>query len=220
VYPPGNPHHVSEFVPAELTEELAGLFSQVALYRQDSLLGSTITDAQLPPRADVDVEPDLPAHFAAELKPGAERYFLIAASNHELPTLRGRGVFGDLFDVRWWQDRELELDNELAHAQAEHAEAQAKLAELEVEVERMRAEAAHEVELMRTRARKAETVLLALESNRAAELELIRQVEANAEAAKAALNEAHATIQAMHRTRIWRLGATWWRLRAWLFRRR
>jgi hypothetical protein len=33
------------------------------------------------------------------------------------------------------------------------------------------------------------------------------------------LNEAHATIQAMHRTRAWRLGAAWWRIRARLFRR-
>jgi ubiquinone/menaquinone biosynthesis C-methylase UbiE len=196
-YPAGNPHHVSEFLPDELRDKLQGLFSKVALYRQDSLLASTITDAQAPPRADVSVELELPAHFGAELKPGAQPYFLIAASAHELPKVRNRAVFGDLFEVNWWEEEQVRLARLLA-------EAQTRLAELE---------------LLRARARDAEAALLKLESKRAAEVELVRQAEADVEAAKAAFLEANETIQAMHRTKVWRLGAAWWRLRERLFRR-
>jgi hypothetical protein len=193
-YPAGNPHHVSEFVPDELRDYLTSLFSNVKLYRQDSLLASTISEAETPPPSDLDSERELPAHFGTELAPGAQPYFLIAASNGELPTFRNRAAFGDLFEVKWWEEEQRRLANLFA-------EAQANLAKLK-----------HEVELVRTRARKAETALLKLEAERAVEIEQV-------EAAKAAYVEAHETIQAMHQTKVWRLGAAWWGLRARLSRR-
>jgi SAM-dependent methyltransferase len=207
-YPAGNPHHVSEFVPDELRAELQGLFPNVALYRQDSLLASTITDAQAPPRPDLGVELELPAHFGAELKSGMQPYFLIAASEGELPKVRNRAVFGDPFEVNWWEEEQAQIAKLLADAQTRVAE-----------VERGRAEAVQQLELVRARARVAEAALLRLESKRAAEVELVRQAEADVEAAEVAFRDAHETIQAVHRTKIWRLGAAWWGVRDRLRRR-
>jgi SAM-dependent methyltransferase len=218
-YPSGNPHHVTEFLPDELGTKVRRLFPNVVLYRQDSFLASAITDAQAPPVADLGVEVALPAHFGTKLKPGAQPYFLIAASQRDLPAIRNRAAFGDLFEVRWWKDEQLRLANEIADAQTHLAELEGRLAEAAQEAERTRAEATYEIDLVRARARDAEGALFSLESQRATELELIRQAEDEVDAARAAFNEAHTTIQAMHRTRAWRLGATWWRIRAWLLRR-
>ncbi len=211
-YTSGNPHHVREYAPEELREGVMHLFPNVVLYRQDSLLASTITDAQEPSRSDLDSELELAAHFGAELKPGAQPYFLIAASERALPTFRDRTAFGDLFEVKWWEEQQVRLADELADAQA-------RLAKLKFELDRVRAEAEHDLELARTRARDAEAALLDLESQRAAELETVRQAEAEVEAANAAFREAHENIQAMHRTRVWRLGVAWWGVRDRLFRR-
>jgi SAM-dependent methyltransferase len=218
-YTSGNPHHVREYAPEELREGVMNLFPNVVLYRQDSLLASTITDAQEPSRSDLDGELELAAHFGTELKPGAQPYFLIAASEGALPTFRDRAAFGDLFEVKWWEEQQVRLADELSDAQARLAKLEFELDRVRAEAEHDLAEAEHDLELAHTRARDAEAALLDLESQRAAELEAVREAEAEVEAANAAVREAHETIQAMHRTNVWRLGAAWWRLRDRLLRR-
>src|SRR5271155_5024953 len=46
VYPPGNPHHVHEYLPAELEEELARCFPAVRLCRQHTWITSGVLDDQ------------------------------------------------------------------------------------------------------------------------------------------------------------------------------
>jgi SAM-dependent methyltransferase len=201
-YPPGNPHHVVEFVPNELRARLLRFFPQVDVFRQDALLATLISDAAMPPGADPNVELNLVAHFAVRLAPGAHPYFVLAASEAELPRARGRAVFGDLFDLKWWEEERTRLTAEISTAQG-------RLADVAREIEGIRTES----ERVRERVRQAEEALLALESKRAAELERVRRAETERDEARAAVDEAHQTIQAMHRTRVWRLGALWWRLR-------
>jgi 2-polyprenyl-3-methyl-5-hydroxy-6-metoxy-1,4-benzoquinol methylase len=204
-YPAGNPHHVIEFVPDELCGLLLRHLPHVGVFRQDALLATLVTDAGAQP--DPNLELVLPAHLAA-LDSGAEPYFLLAASEEELPRIRDRAVFGDLFDVNWWEQERERLTAEAAERSREAA-GRAREA----------AQAGYELERVRARAGEAEAALLKLEAKRGAELERVRRAEAERDEWLAAYNEAHQTIQAIQRTRIWRLGASWWRLRARLIGR-
>jgi hypothetical protein len=81
------------------------------------------------------------------------------------------------------------------------------------------ARANKELEAAREQVRAATAALVALESERAEELEALRDAERELEQLRLANSEAHATIQAMQQTRAWRLGAAYWRLRESLGRR-
>ena len=83
----------------------------------------------------------------------------------------------------------------------------------DVESARSRAIEARELEEAREEARRSADALIALESERATELETVRHLEREVEELRDANREAHGTIQAMQSTRIWRIGAFYWRLR-------
>jgi 2-polyprenyl-3-methyl-5-hydroxy-6-metoxy-1,4-benzoquinol methylase len=212
-YPSGNPHHVFEYVPAELTEEVAIHFDHVALYRQDAWLASSLTEE------DLDVpepgrEVDLRMHVVGSPGSRGAPFSIVAASNAELPTIPDRGVLGDPFEVRWWHER----------LQADAAAARARLRKLQAVKERDR-------QRMRAEIRELGEALVKLESRHANEVEELRnEVQETLEElgsaredladARSDYAEAQRTIQAMHRTRIWRLGSAYWRFRDRLLRRR
>lgn len=81
------------------------------------------------------------------------------------------------------------------------------------------ARANKQLEAAREQAKAATAALVALESERAEELEALRDAKRQLEQLRQANSEAHATIQAMQQTRVWRLGAAYWHLRESLRRR-
>ena len=90
-----------------------------------------------------------------------------------------------------------------------------------------RAWAEREVEQKRIEAREAGSRLLALEAQRARDLEAVRAAEEEVAdmreelvLLREELVKAHETVQAMQRTRVWRFGSTYWRIRDALLRRR
>lgn len=98
-------------------------------------------------------------------------------------------------------------------------ELERKLEEAVAQQSRTRAWAEREVERSRENAREAGVKLLELEAERARELEAFRAAEEELEALREEHQAAHETIQMMQRTRLWRIGASYWRLREKLFSR-
>jgi 2-polyprenyl-3-methyl-5-hydroxy-6-metoxy-1,4-benzoquinol methylase len=99
VYPPGNPHHVHEYVPEELRDSLAAHFAHVELLRQHDWVASAVlgdrevADATL---ASLGVE----AGKVVALEPGSETYTIALASQAPLPASPGRIVLGSIDEVR------------------------------------------------------------------------------------------------------------------------
>jgi SAM-dependent methyltransferase len=147
VYAPGNPHHVHEFLPDELHEELSGRFDHVKLYGQHVFLASTIvgsTDLRAgEPRS-------CPVAIMKPLERGRETYILGVASD-EPPPDHGRLIaLGDGFELRWWHQELDDAQSRLAESkrQAKEAETglQRRLLELEQEVAGVR-ELQHELDM-------------------------------------------------------------------------
>jgi len=110
VYPPGNPHHVHEYTPSELHGALTKRFRHVTLYRQHQWISSLITDdAGLGTRSS-GVEIAASVRKVAGLAAGEEVYTLAVASDGPLPVMRGIAILTDTFDLRWWHDKQRELE--------------------------------------------------------------------------------------------------------------
>jgi SAM-dependent methyltransferase len=99
VYPPGNPHHVHEYVPAELRVALARHFAHVELRRQHDWVASAVLedravgDAGL---AALEVE----VGKVVALGPDSESYTIALAGRGPLPETPGRIVLGSIDEVR------------------------------------------------------------------------------------------------------------------------
>jgi SAM-dependent methyltransferase len=104
VYPPGNPHHVHEYVPEELLAALHRRFPQVELRRQHQWMASAVLDDEqaaddtLAERRDVRIA----KVFGGE--PASESYTLGLASHDPLPPVSSRVVLGAPAEVRTWLD--------------------------------------------------------------------------------------------------------------------
>ena len=85
VYPPGNPHHLHEFVPAELEAELAARLPHVRLLRQRDYLVSALLSDATSGRGDGAAVEDLALHKLVAERPGDEVYTIAMASDAELP---------------------------------------------------------------------------------------------------------------------------------------
>jgi hypothetical protein len=83
-----------------------------------------------------------------------------------------------------------------------------------------RAWAEREVERKRLEAREAGSRLLELEAQRARELETLRAAEEELDLLREEHRTANETLQAMQRTRLWRVGSAYWRIRDALLRRK
>ncbi len=92
VFPPGNPHHVREYVPEELHDSLGRRFANVRLARQHTWASSAIFDDET--QASGDGEPiEAVTAKSGSLEPGDEVFTVAIASDAELPAL------GDLVAV-------------------------------------------------------------------------------------------------------------------------
>ncbi len=99
VYLPGNPWHVHEFRPEELRDSLGARFANVALYRQQANLASSITDDSGFTTDDPGVVVVGGVRRVVAGEPGRELYTVAAASDHALPELEGAVVITNLFDL-------------------------------------------------------------------------------------------------------------------------
>jgi ubiquinone/menaquinone biosynthesis C-methylase UbiE len=127
VYPPGNPHHVHEFVPDELEEALAEQFANVRLYRQAPWLASAIFDAD----ESLETGSEHPVHTAvvklAAVGPAEEMYTVALASDAELPAAQAIALMGKPFELRWWSEQLSTAREEMTAARADIS----RLSELE-----------------------------------------------------------------------------------------
>jgi O-antigen biosynthesis protein len=113
VYTPGNPHHVSEFLPEELEATLDRRFANVRLYRQHPWVGSLVTDDDGLALADPDVELSASVRKASGQTGGEEVYTIAAASNALVPELDRVMLVTGTVDLRAWQERVWELEQEV-----------------------------------------------------------------------------------------------------------
>ena len=82
-----------------------------------------------------------------------------------------------------------------------------------------RAWAEREVQRSKAQVREVGARLLQSEAQRARDLEALREAEEELELLRQEHRAAHKILQAMQRTRLWRLGSGYWRMRDWLLRR-
>lgn len=148
-YPPGNPHHVHEYVPAALAAELGQRFAHVELQAQHDLVVSCLVPARTggsdpAPLHEID---GLRLASAIDLAPGRELYTIALASDRPLQAPAPRAVATALVEVRRW----LELyDGQQATLERQHR----ALAEREA--------TRRELEELRARLASAETLLAKL----------------------------------------------------------
>jgi len=219
-YPAGNPHHVYEYLPEELEAEVGARFARSVLYRQDAWLASTIAVRNAGDPLDPTRARELSVHQLQHARDEHEPYAIVVATDGQLPEMSERVMLGNAFELQWWHDRQARLETEHARFETEQARLEAEHTRLEAEHARTRAFAAHEIAQSREQARQSARALIGIEADRAKELERLREAERELIELRAAHHEAHQTIQAMQRTRIWRLGSIYWRGRDRLLRRR
>ena len=133
VYPPGNPHHVHEFVPEELRAVLERHFAAVALGGQYAWLGSLVaSNDEL--RSFAGSPQSLMSQVLENPKPQREATYTLAVAGQrsaELPT--ARMVVGEAFEVKWWMEQVesagVEARQQAAAAGEEAAEARDRMTE-------------------------------------------------------------------------------------------
>jgi SAM-dependent methyltransferase len=100
VYPPGNPHHVHEFLPEELGEALAARFDRVQLFRQQNWITSAIFgDPDFVSDVESPIEPAV-LRKLVRAEPGSEVYTLALASNGVASVLPAQAVLTRAVDLR------------------------------------------------------------------------------------------------------------------------
>jgi SAM-dependent methyltransferase len=99
VFPPGNPHHVHEYLPEELRDSLARRFASVSLMRQHAWFASALVDDQIL-AADSGSEVSSGVAKAAGIAPGSEMFTIALASDAAIPELASMVVLGPEVDQR------------------------------------------------------------------------------------------------------------------------
>jgi SAM-dependent methyltransferase len=98
-FPPGNPHHLHEYVPAELRDSLARRFANVQLLRQHAWIASAVLDDEtIAGRGEKPLEADVTK--AGAIAPDEETFTLALASDGELPAPGRAVVLGPGVDQR------------------------------------------------------------------------------------------------------------------------
>ena len=115
VYPPGNPHHLHEYVPEELRAALAAHFDHVELHRQHAWLASAVFDDEEAADDSMRERTDVRIAKGIGREPGSEPYTIALAGRAPLPESTSALVLGDLADTG--------LGAELERARAELAAA-------------------------------------------------------------------------------------------------
>lgn len=140
VYPPGNPHHVHELTPPELTELLSADLSDVRLYRQHNWLTSAVLDDDAFAQGTEDGL-ELDVIKLQGLAPGRELYTLAVCGHGPLDEPRRQALITHGLEVRRWIDeinRRGELIDEVQRLGSELAETRAALASTEQELLELR----------------------------------------------------------------------------------
>jgi SAM-dependent methyltransferase len=120
VYPEGNPHHLHEYTPAELSAALGQQFAEVVLRRQHDWIASAVFDDEQVADASLRQRSEIALAKAHGVALGTESYTLALASREPLPRVPGRVMLGGVEEIRAWL-RLHQLDRELAHARADVA---------------------------------------------------------------------------------------------------
>jgi SAM-dependent methyltransferase len=114
VYTPGNPHHFSEYVPAEFDGALRRRWKNVQLFRQHPYVASLVTDDEGLAADDPNRELDVSLRKTTSTSAGAELYTLAAASDGPVPALRPVALLTSTVDLRAWQEKVWALELALA----------------------------------------------------------------------------------------------------------
>ncbi len=135
-YPPGNPHHVHEYIPSELRDSLARRFANVQLLRQHAWVSSAVLeDEALTSRGDDPLEAELIKVGGGA--PDTETFTLALASDQELPEIGRVAVLGPHIDqlamakADWETVEQHRLIADQKHRIAELEEVRGKLVEAE-----------------------------------------------------------------------------------------
>jgi 2-polyprenyl-3-methyl-5-hydroxy-6-metoxy-1,4-benzoquinol methylase len=199
VYPAGNPHHVHEFHRRELAETLGTRFEHIRVVRQHAWLASSLVDDDQLEAEDGFVVRARSALADAE---GKELYSVALASEHELPQVPPQLVLTDTTDLKWWQDRLADLQDDLRASR------------------RRAAEAEEDSRVERTKAREAAAQLVSTERDLAQQLERRAVVESELADSRDELRQREAELEERSRqvtevqaTRVWRIAGRYWRVR-------
>jgi 2-polyprenyl-3-methyl-5-hydroxy-6-metoxy-1,4-benzoquinol methylase len=122
VYIEGNEHHVHEFRPEELAATVGAHFSQVAEYRQDAWLGTTIESASAESALGKTLR-------TSDRSAEAPTYGIVVGSDSALPELASLAAFGNSFDLRWWSEQLAASKGETVAAREREAQTQKRLEE-------------------------------------------------------------------------------------------
>jgi 2-polyprenyl-3-methyl-5-hydroxy-6-metoxy-1,4-benzoquinol methylase len=122
VYPPGNPHHLHEYTPGELEQELAARFSFVRLSRQHTWITSgVLEDDQFSVGGDSDLGSGVSVRKLTADEPGAELYTIALAGRETPPQAAATFELATSVELRRW--------DALWQEQAQMLERQAKVLE-------------------------------------------------------------------------------------------
>jgi len=120
VYPPGNPHHVHEYTPGELEQELLGRFTFVRLERQSTWITSgVLDDDRFRMSDDRDIGSAMSIRKLAADEPGAELYTIALAGHDKPPAGNATFELAAPVELRKW--------DALWHEQTQMLEQQADL---------------------------------------------------------------------------------------------
>lgn len=157
-YPPGNPHHHHEFLPAELEAELRTRLPNVRLLRQHAYVTAAVLDDETYAGAADEPLEDLSVYKLVAGESDREMFTLGAASRASLPELPRFAAMMSHVALRPWidviEDQEQSLQehrshihdlesrladlDELQHRLIEAEQLLAKTVELEVQLEELR----------------------------------------------------------------------------------
>ncbi len=125
VYPEGNPFHLHELTSHELSAALASRFANVAIYRQQSHVGSLLTDDRGHSIDDPGIAIDARVMKLSPGTPGDEFYAVGLAGDGELPAPQGVVVLSRASDAEEFHQHarlaEQLFASELARRAAEDA---------------------------------------------------------------------------------------------------
>src|SRR5215218_6548889 len=137
VYVPGNPHHIHEYLPEELRDALARLFSSVHLWRQHDWIASAVLSDEDLAAEDLSELRGLRVGKNVGVAPGRETYTLAMAGDGPLPSLDPAAMLTGTVELRKW----LELFHEQHETLRRQLEAGEKATARLVELEQQRDEA-------------------------------------------------------------------------------
>lgn len=102
MYQPGNPHHLHEFAPAEIEQELAARLGHVQLFRQHDYVVSAVLSDPTIEREDGTAIEDVALHKLGTERPGEEVYTIAMASDSALPAMRELAAMTGTLELREW----------------------------------------------------------------------------------------------------------------------